>query len=104
MAWWYWKKKDDEGLLLHPAPPYELSLALDCIKFHALPKPGGVLDQPIFVFRKMKTLLNVYYMLENYASASENLTGESYAKWYSKNRDIVKFVKDLRSNEDASSK
>ena len=41
-------------------PPRELILSLHCERYHALPKAGGLLDQPAGLIGKMGTLKNVF--------------------------------------------
>ena len=41
-------------------PPTELRLAWQSQRWHALPEPGGLLDQPAGLLDRMSTALNVY--------------------------------------------
>jgi hypothetical protein len=52
-------------------PPRLLLLALQCLKWGALPQAGGLLDQPAGLVAKMGYLINVYQATSAYYGASD---------------------------------
>lgn len=46
--------------LYNAPPPDELRLALRCRRWNALPRTGGVLDQPAGLINRMSQLLSIY--------------------------------------------
>lgn len=42
------------------APPPELELYWQCTRYHALPRAGGVLDQPAGLMRRVGTAGSIY--------------------------------------------
>lgn len=74
-------------------PPPVLILALDCEFYRALPKGGGVLDQPAGLLRKMRTALNVFRAFIEYKR--EGRQAGRMAKWRSENEQIWEIVAEV---------
>lgn len=49
-------------------PPPELTLALQCERWGALPEAGGLYDQPAGLLDRMSASLNVYQAFDNWKS------------------------------------
>ena len=72
-------------------PPRELILALHCERYHALPKSGGVLDQPAGLISKMGTLKNVFDSHQLLHSAK----GAAKAKFWTDYPDAGKVIRQV---------
>lgn len=73
--------------------PRILTLALDCEAYRALPRSGGVLDQPAGLLKKMRTVLNVYRAFKVYNS--EGQRAGMMAKWRRQNADAWNLISEV---------
>lgn len=74
-------------------PPPELLIGFDCLKFHALPRAGGLRDQPMLLMFRMRTALNTYQNITAYRQAHVSLKEDALNKWYGQNGKLMKFMK-----------
>lgn len=75
--------------------PRELTLLWNCDRFEALPKAGGLLDQPYGLMLRMRMCENVHGAMQLWkASKWETFEREHPAEW-----DIVQQVMSLREEE-----
>jgi hypothetical protein len=78
-------------------PPQEIELMNDCQAFHALPEPGGILDQPAGLLRRLRILSNVYHAHQLY----KNFPGGHMAEFAHQHPDewqTVQKVMEMRAN------
>jgi hypothetical protein len=73
--------------------PSLLELGLDCEHFHALPRAGGLLDQPAGLMRKIRQVMNVYHAVKLYEQQGTK-AGEM-ATWRSENQEVWQIVSDI---------
>ncbi len=57
-------------------PPYELRLAWQAIGYHALPEPGGILDQPAGLLDRMTHACNAWQAYRSYSQRDPYKTEE----------------------------
>lgn len=57
-------------------PPPELVLYWECQTFHALPEPGGLLDQPAGLVGKMRACANAYELWQAWKAVSPKEAGK----------------------------
>lgn len=62
------------------APPPELSLMWECQDFAALPYPGGLLDQPAGLIRRMRKAYAVWWAYREWGRAMRR-ADVSLARW-----------------------
>jgi hypothetical protein len=60
-----------------------------CERWHALPEPGGLLDQPAGLMERMTAALNVVNTLRA-RNASEN-----WAQWMNDNPDAARLINEV---------
>ena len=78
-------------------PPEELQLAWQVRRWHALPEPGGLLDQPAGLVERMAVAESVYQAVKAWRSAPE------WGRWSVQNPDewgVVQSVIELRKAEE----
>ena len=51
-------------------PPDELELLWQCRQMHALPYPGGILDQPAGLIRRMLSIDNAYATWRSFSQSA----------------------------------
>ena len=66
---------------------------MDCEAYHALPRAGGVLDQPAGLLKRMRATMNVYRAYQAYQH--DGMKAGEMAKWRSENSDIWEIVIDI---------
>ncbi len=77
-------------------PPEELSLALKCQRWNALPVTGGILDQPAGLVERMTIALNTYEAMKAW-SARDVTKDAEFVKNYPDTWRIVQAVMELRN-------
>ena len=77
----------------HGSLPKILRLARDCENFSALPRIGGILDQPAGLLMKIRVAMNVYRAYTAYERDGKK-AGEM-AKWKMENADLWEIVSDV---------
>ena len=79
--------------------PYELSLGLDWQNFHTAPAAGGLLDQPLQLFHKIKLCLNVYNVITAYEAAA-SMNSDALVRWINNNKKAFQFLEYIWSLDD----
>lgn len=78
------------------SPPPELSIGLDWQRFHTPYVAGGLRDQPLRLFGRMKIALNVY----SACVAWKSKPSENDKNWYALNGGVVKLMEYVWSLEE----
>lgn len=80
-------------------PPPELIIGLDWRNFGTPYASGGLRDQPMNLYRRMKEALYYYDAFMVWKSKPEKMRPEQYKEWHKRNRDVVELVnKAVKSN------
>lgn len=75
-------------------PPPELALAWQCRDFGALPRAGGVLDQPAGLLARLTAARNVYAAWKSYTT--EGRAAGRMAQWRRENADLADIVDNVK--------
>ena len=76
-------------------PPRELILSLHCERYHALPRAGGLLDQPAGLLARLTAAGNAYNVFKGWLEASSKL---EWSILYPAGRRLVNEIYELRKN------
>jgi hypothetical protein len=80
--------------------PRALQVGLDWMKFGTPYRAGGLEDQPLHLWRDVRSALNTYQAIHNWRSGQQ-LDAVGQQKFYSANKDLVKFMEYIWSLQDA---
>lgn len=69
-------------------PPKELALAWHCERWNALPRAGGILDQPAGLLDRMAYAQNVYNTIKAY----ERVTADQLGNWVQNNPEAWELI------------
>lgn len=73
-------------------PPPELIIGLDWRNFGTPYKAGGLSDQPIQLFRRIKEALYYYDAFVIYKNKPDGLNAKQLSEWNKRNKAIIKLV------------
>lgn len=81
--------------------PAELELALQCKQWKALPKTGGLLDQPLGLMARMSVALNIYSAVQSEQQRGK-MTLTEWSRRYPSAWTMLASVEKMRRENDAS--
>lgn len=73
-------------------PPAELRLAWQAITYRSLPEPGGLLDQPAGLLKRMTGAYNIWLAHKSYRQRDLRKTKE----WIEANPDLYESIQQVR--------